>query len=223
MAEGGAKFMAAEGVDRVEWENFEELRNKCWEALRCTCDLVSRLRGRLGILTEGKQGRSLFKNARNREALRVRDRNAGRNILWERLLKFWNCRMRTWYGFSKLKMPLPSWWWSLELIMKNMLVDRKERHWFDSGMRESMKEIYAGLSDGTYSRILGKADDMNTFLRMLQGDTTVSFFNDEKSKHWNTKFCCLRSHIFLWHSQERMCLLNPMPASLTHYCCSLQQ
>lgn len=144
MAEGGAKFMAAEGVDRVEWENFEELRNKCWEALRCTCDLVSRLRGRLGILTEGKQGRSLFKNARNREALRVRDRNAGRNILWERLLKFWNCRMRTWYGFSKLKMPLPSRWWSLELIMKNMLVDRKERHWFDSEWEKAWKKFMLG-------------------------------------------------------------------------------
>lgn len=90
-------------------------------------------------------------------------------------------------------------------------------------MRESMEELYAGLSEGSYNWTLGKADNMNTFLRMLQGGTTVSFFNDEKSKHRSTKFSCLRSHIFLWHSRERMCLLNPKPASLTHYCCFLQQ
>lgn len=69
-------------------------------------------------------------------------------------------------------------------------------------MRESMKELYAEVSDGSCNWTLGKADNMNTFLRMLQGGTTVSFFNDEKSKRRNTKFNCLRSHIFLWHSQE---------------------
>lgn len=62
----------------------------------------------MGILTEGKQGRSLFKNIKNREALKVRDKNAGRNILWDRLLKFWNSWMGTWYGFGKVKMSLPS-------------------------------------------------------------------------------------------------------------------
>lgn len=90
-----------------------------------------------------------------------------------------------------------------------------------------MEEIYAGLSDGSYNWTLGRVDNMNTFLRMLQGGTSVSFFNDEKSEHRNTMFNCLGSHIFLWniilHSQERMCLLNPMPASLTRICCSLQQ
>lgn len=44
---------------------------------------------------------------------------------------------------------------------------------------------------------------MNTFLRMPQGGTTVPVFIDEKSKHRDTKFCRLRSHIFLWNNQEQ--------------------
>lgn len=34
-------------------------------------------------------------------------------------------------------------------------------------------------------------------------EALLSPFKDEKSKHRNTKFSCLRSHIFLWHSQEQ--------------------
>lgn len=44
---------------------------------------------------------------------------------------------------------------------------------------------------------------MNTFLRMPQGGTTVPVFIDEKSKHRNTTFSRLRSHIFLWNNQEQ--------------------
>lgn len=44
---------------------------------------------------------------------------------------------------------------------------------------------------------------MNTFLRMPQGGTTIPVFIDEKSKHRNTTFSRLRSHIFLWNNQEQ--------------------
>lgn len=60
-----------------------------------------------------------------------------------------------------------------------------------------MKDRCVELSDGPCNGTLGKADNMNTFLRMPQGVTTVSFFKDEKSEHRNMKFNCLRSHIFL--------------------------
>lgn len=70
---------------------------------------------------------------------------------------------------------------------------------------------------GSHNYTFGKAD--NTSLRMPQGGTTVSLFKDEKLKHriaWGHIYFCDTA-------RNRMCLLNPTPASLTQYCCSLLQ
>lgn len=76
---GGGKFMGTGGVKWIEckWrivKNHEEDAQKFYKWK--VTPLVSGVRGRQGILTEGKQGRSLFKKARNTEALKMGDKSA---------------------------------------------------------------------------------------------------------------------------------------------------
>lgn len=105
------KFMARE---RFEWidcnwatvggkernknqqhENAEKLYKE-----KVTLLVVTGIEGRLGILTEEKQGGSLVKKARSGET-KVEGQKCRGQMLWERLLEFWNC----W----KLLMDLGNW------------------------------------------------------------------------------------------------------------------
>ena len=66
-------------------ENAEKLYKE-----KVTLLVVTGIEGRLGILTEEKQGGSLVKKARSGET-KVEGQKCRGQMLWKRLLEFWNC------------------------------------------------------------------------------------------------------------------------------------
>lgn len=66
-------------------ENAEKLYKE-----KVTLLVVTGIKDRLGILTEEKQGGSLVKKARSGET-KVEGQKCRGQMLWERLLEFWNC------------------------------------------------------------------------------------------------------------------------------------